>query len=692
MYLSHMLRFLLILSLCILFTAASAVNLDSLWGVWNDKDQTPKNRLNAIHLISWNGYVFSKPDSAYILAQYHYDLAIEEGDIKNMALALNTQATSSGIRNDLNKALELLKRSLQLSMDIDDEKSIAQTYSNLGILYKNQGNYLKAIEYYNNALKTYEKLGHNQGIGSNLNNIGVIYKHLGMVPEALENYTKSLQFHESEKDYEGMAGALVNIGHINKLIGEDSISFEYYIRCIEISKEHQLIPQLATATRAIGNIYELNGELKKAMEYYDRSLIIATDISDQRTMANCMNNIGNIYQNQDNLSEAMKLHLNALKIGQENGVLVIIKESSFNLQSLYQHIGQYENAYKMLKLYITMKDSLVNDKITKEILKQDFKYKYEKEKAIEEARHQDQLALAAEREKQQKFITYGIGAGLIFVLIFAILIFNRFKVTKKQKDIIQYKNKQITESINYAKRIQQASLTSENNLDDMLDEYFIFYQPRDIVSGDFYWAYKLNEDQCLVAVCDCTGHGVPGGFMSMISTSLLNEIVIEKGITKVDIILRELRSQIIIALKQEEEDAEALDGLDMTLLSINKKNMSVDFAGAGHTLYQARGKEIIEHKGDGFPVGYFFGREKPFTRKVVSLEKGDAIYMTSDGFTEQFGGKENKLYGFTRFKNLILNSKDLSMEKQKEIFSRSYSNWKGAQKQIDDVCLMGIKV
>jgi len=212
------------------------------------------------------------------------------------------------------------------------------------------------------------------------------------------------------------------------------------------------------------------------------------------------------------------------------------------------------------------------------------------------------------------------------------------------------------------------------------------------VSGDFYWAYGIDKDQVIVAVCDCTGHGVPGAFMSMISTSLLNEIVIENCVTQVDLVLSNLRSRIIKMLKQDKDKAEALDGLDMTLLLLDKKKKTVQFAGAGHTLYFTRDAKVLETKGDPYPVGYFFGRHKPYSSKEIVLQKGDMLYMTSDGFAEQFGGKDDKMFGYAKFKKLISGCKDQPMEQQKETFYRAFKNWKGSQRQIDDICVMGIRV
>ena len=283
-------------------------------------------------------------------------------------------------------------------------------------------------------------------------------------------------------------------------------------------------------------------------------------------MATSLFNIADISFDQGNYKQALDLGNKSLALAQEVGAVTSIRDASELLYEVYKKTGQPAKALEMHKLTIQMRDSIINEENTRAIVQQEYKYKYEKEQAVADAKHKEEMNLSAEREKRQQLISYGTGWGLFLVLVFVFLIYNRFKKTQRQKQVIQQKNKHITESISYARRIQEASLTSVEYLGKVLEEYFILYQPKDIVSGDFYWVHKIDKNQFMVAVCDCTGHGIPGAFMSMISTSLLNEIIIENNVKQVDKVLENLRSHIIKALKQDKEKAEAMDGLDMTLL------------------------------------------------------------------------------------------------------------------------------
>ncbi len=301
------------------------------------------------------------------------------------------------------------------------------------------------------------------------------------------------------------------------------------------------------------------------------------------------------------------------------------------------------------------------------------------------------MALSAQRQKRQQLISYAIAIGLIMVLIFAFFIYNRFQLTKKQKKVIEQKNIHITESIQYAKRIQDASLTSLKTIDKYLDDYFIYFKPKDIVSGDFYWVHELANGKIMIALADCTGHGVPGGFMSMMSTSLLNEIIIDKGITQVNKVLETMRTQLIQALHQHEDNVETRDGLDIALISVDMKQRKVDFAAAGHKIYITGKRRCEEIKGDYFSVGYSFGKEKPFTIKHLELVEGDTIHLTSDGYVDQFGGDNRKKFGRPAFMQLMDSIKTAPMNEQKTILETTMAEWKGDTEQVDDILVMGVR-
>ena len=259
-----------------------------------------------------------------------------------------------------------------------------------------------------------------------------------------------------------------------------------------------------------------------------------------------------------------------------------------------------------------------------------------------------------------------------------------------QRDKIKDIYKNTADSINYASRIQTAMLPSTPELDALLTNYFVLYKPRDVVSGDFYWAKKVSG-HVIVAVGDCTGHGVPGAFVSMLGISFLNEIVERNHITKTSEVLDELRTQVKRSLNQTNWFVEQKDGMDMAICAIETEKMRLQFAGANNSVYIVRNRRIIQLKGDRQPIGVHL-REKPFINYEFSLKKGDLIYLLTDGYLDQLDNSNEVKFMIHRFKDLVIRTQDVPMREQKQIFEDEFNRWKGNNSQIDDVLLMGIRV
>ncbi len=280
----------------------------------------------------------------------------------------------------------------------------------------------------------------------------------------------------------------------------------------------------------------------------------------------------------------------------------------------------------------------------------------------------------------------------------------------QQKDELAEKNRDITDSINYAQRIQTAILPDNTLLDQALGEYLVLFRPKDVVSGDFFWCHRIN-DKVIFAVADCTGHGVPGAFMSMIGISLFNEIVLGKGITDANAILDELRRKLSATLQQNTEHPSNRDGMDVALCVWNKNDNVLQFAGANNRLYlvskdiavngsvqeservKLSNNHLLEILPDKQPIGYQEDKmDNPFTKSIIQLNKGDTIFISSDGFTDQFGGDKNKKFTSKKFKALLASLTDKSVEEQKATLEQVLENWKKSEIQTDDICVVGVKI
>jgi serine phosphatase RsbU (regulator of sigma subunit) len=259
-----------------------------------------------------------------------------------------------------------------------------------------------------------------------------------------------------------------------------------------------------------------------------------------------------------------------------------------------------------------------------------------------------------------------------------------------QKDEIERQKKELTESIKYASYIQNALLTSQLELKKLLPEHFVIFIPRDIVSGDFYWITKRKSD-LIVAVADCTGHGVPGAFMSILGITLLSEIVNRASYNSAGSILNQLRESVMRALNQRGTDEEQKDGIDMALCLINTETNMLEFAGAFNPIYVVKKNRLIEMHGDNMPIGIAALEENSFTTHKYNLEEDDVVYLFSDGFADQFGGPEGKKFKYQPFRNLLLNISNLPMHIQKNELFKKFNEWKGNLPQLDDVLMFGFR-
>jgi serine phosphatase RsbU (regulator of sigma subunit) len=259
-----------------------------------------------------------------------------------------------------------------------------------------------------------------------------------------------------------------------------------------------------------------------------------------------------------------------------------------------------------------------------------------------------------------------------------------------QRDEIDRQRKELTESIKYASYIQNALLPSHKDVKKFLPEHFVIFIPRDIVSGDFYWITK-RKSEIILAVADCTGHGVPGAFMSILGITLLSEIVNRASYTSAGSILNQLRESVMRALNQRGTEEEQKDGIDMALCVVNIETNILQYAGAFNPVYIIKKNRLIEVQGDKMPIGIAALEENSFTNHRFDLDEGDLVYLFSDGFVDQFGGREGKKFKYQPFRNLLLSISNLPMHVQKNELFKTFNHWKGNLAQLDDVLMFGFR-
>ncbi|OFY90169.1 MAG: hypothetical protein A3K10_15125 [Bacteroidetes bacterium RIFCSPLOWO2_12_FULL_31_6] len=624
--------------------------------------------------------------------------------LSKLSDALNNVGYIYKTKGDIDLALKYYHESLKIHEEIKDKSGIATSLNNIGFVYRSQGNIYLAIEYYQRSLKIQEELGDHEGIASLYNNIGIIYYDQMDYDNALKCYQKSLK-HDKETNYErGIANTYNNIGLIYYKKGALNEALKYYTWSLEIKQKIGDKIGIALSYNHIGELFEAQDSLYSAREYYLKALNILEKQGDKRWISFVLKDLSDLLLKIGELKLAEEYALKSYKIAKELGFPSNISNSAQTLSKINKLKGNYKDALELFELHSMMKDSILNNDLIKNTKNQQLKYEFEKTQAIKDAEHKKDLEIVAEKGQKQKMISYGITIVLLIVVSMLGVIFNRLKITKKQKLVIEEqkqvveiaktqleeKNKEVMDSINYAKRIQDALLKSEEHESKHLPPHFILYKPKDIVSGDFYWA--LEKDHHLyLAAADCTGHGVPGALLTMLGNSFLNEInAIDILLTPAEV-LNLLRQKIIIELNQKGNDGESNDGMDISLIRLNLLTNELQWAGANNPLYIIRENQLEEYKPDKQPIGYNY-KMTDFTNHTFNIQKGDYVCIFTDGFADQFGGPKGKKYKYNTFKEKLLNIYQTPMNEQKQLLSKEFEMWKGNLQQVDDICIIGLRI
>jgi serine phosphatase RsbU (regulator of sigma subunit) len=415
-------------------------------------------------------------------------------------------------------------------------------------------------------------------------------------------------------------------------------------------------------------------------------------------MALCFNSLGSLFSDQKNYEKAAEYAKQSLKLAEEIGSPDDERNAYGSLSECYYKTGKYREAYDNMRKYYEKSDSLRNQSKVKEITQLEMQYEFDKKQKETEFETQKKEIAQREEMKSQKLIRnfFFIAFALTLVLLFFIYKEYRAKrraniLLEKQKAEIEEKNREITSSIRYAKRIQEATLPVERVFRQFLHDSFVFYKPKDIVSGDFYWVDNVNG-QILFAVADCTGHGVPGAFISIIGYNGLNRAVHEFHLSSPDAILNKLNEIVNDTLRQTFEESIIRDGMDIAVCRFIPGKMLLEYSGANNPLYHIRNGNISIIRSDRQPIGHFMDySHKPFTLKEINVQRGDMVYLFSDGYPDQLGGPDGKKLKYQNFQKLLLSVSELTPEQQHSSLENYFMNWSEHYPQLDDVCLVGVR-
>ena len=688
----------------------------------------PYFQAKAYNVMGYAWIVGGEPDSAVHYTKESFKIRSEIGDTNGMAGSQNNLGLIyKYIRKD-SLALEHYQTSLDLYKITRDTTSLINTRVNMANIYTVRGNYAMALDLYNNSLKLATSSGIKTAMAMIYGNIAAIYGDNNREDEAIMNYRRSSQLLRElgdERSYNVVLNNLATSFHALEAL--DSAIF-YYEKSLALSRELGVERQEARVLANYGRLLLQLGDLEPAEKMLLKSLEIKKALKDPTDLPTSYHELADLYLAKNQNKRAFKYAYKGFEAAKFKGSPKDIGLLAEWLYKYHKSAGNYQQALNFYEISEEVSDSLYNIQNKEAVIQQEFRHEYE-QKALEDSlknaqeKVMSEMTIAKQKaeikaKRSQQYLLFG-GIGMIG--IFAAFIFNRFRISQRQKTIIEsqkqevenahailsVKNEEIMDSIQYAKRIQGAILPPDKVVDQYLKEAFILYKPKDVVAGDFYWLTH-QADTIFFAAADCTGHGVPGAMVSVVCNNALNRSVKEFGIQEPGKILDQTKELVVSEF--ERSDEEVNDGMDIALCSIKEKELS--FAGANNPLWivpagefdseqlpksakvyspKESDRQLIEIRADKQPIGQF-ENDKPFTTHQIKLNQGDTIYLFSDGYVDQFGGEKGKKFKSLNFRRLLLSLQELDMQAQKEQIDRVFEEWRGTEEQIDDVCVIGVRI
>ncbi len=671
-------EFVALFTLIFSVSAKAQVNVDSLRATLADKDISDSLRVESYRSLSW-----------------YY------------------------LRKSVDSSLYYSNEGLKLSIRMGFHEGTATLYNQRGLALRSRGEYDKALPCFLHAAEINLRLGESQDLdlAGNYGNIGGIYQNKGELAKnkvfsekAIEYYSMAREIFAKHDDKMGLAGCHVEMGIIHYDYFDYEKSIEEYNEALAICEELGFTPGIAMIKNNLANIYNELGDSVKSLELNFEVLKFHETNGDSSGLTTVLANIAGIYNKMTLWNKAIDFGERSYAIAVRLGSKEDIKNSAKMLSTSYSNLGNHSKGFEYLMTSVKYKDSLLTEATSAQMEEQEGKFQNEKKTLeIENLTQRSKLRDIESRQKEETYalqekITWSVVGGGVLSLILLIVAVRGYLQKRKanlliaqqkldvemQKEIVEAKNEEILDSINYAKRIQTAILPPIKQLKQLLPQSFVFYKPKDIVAGDFYWLEKKGE-YTLLAAADCTGHGVPGALVSVICHNGLNRSVREHNLVSPSEILDKTRE--IIISEFEKSDDEVKDGMDISLMALGRNELR--WAGANNPLWMIRSEngvpQLIEVKPDKQPIGKY-AEAKPFTEHRMEVRSGDLIYIFTDGYQDQFGGEKGKKFKAKTFKDYLLSISASPMDEQLNLVRNAFEKWRGDLEQVDDICVIGLRI
>ncbi len=681
------------------------------------------------------------------------------GNKENIANAYNNIGVIYKLSGDYKSAITYYKKARKLYEELGNKEGIADQYNNIGLLYYDKGKLNEAVENFIKSAEMYGKIGRTKSFLNAKTNLARCYILQQEYDKAKSSLMTAIKIGLRTGQKKELSMAYMELGKLYARLKDYEKAITYYIKSLNIKKSLDFKDGIANTYRVIGELYLDKREPLKALSFLVKAKQIFETLGNKKGLADTYENIAQAYfdaydktGNNKFFARAEENALKSFQISKEEEFLNNQMEIAKILKKINTIKGNYPEALKYADIYEQLRDTVYAADKQKAMMELQAKYEAsEKEQKIK--LQNEQLArMKAENERKQiqlyheKSLRIFLISGGIILFVFLLLTFKAYKDKSKlntllasQKEVIEQKNGELNQlveevsaqrdemqkqkelmesihnelkkSITYAEGLQLSLLPPIGNLKNYFDDFFMLYMPRDIVSGDFYWWTKV-ENKIIFSVADCTGHGVPGAFMSILGMTLLREVVEIRRTLNPAAILESMKSEIITALNKN-RDYMQKDGIDMSVIVYDMDGGTLEFAGAYNGIYlihnkmpeiisgdknrvvkfnkEVRGLQLYELKADKIPVGIHF-REDKFSSVKFKAEKGMTLYLYTDGYADQFGGLKGKKFKSTKLKSLLLETAGMSMSDQERILSHTFISWKKEYFQVDDVTIGGLRI
>ncbi len=623
-----------------------------------------------------------------------------------------------GAKYQSDSSIKQYERIIELTKKQPDFSIVAYTYSSYSeLLFARDNDLAKRLKLRLKSATIFRAIGDSLNYYYQYQAVSIILANLGRTKDALNYSREAFVYAQNKKVWRMLVSSAVSISDYY-CMSQKADSAIYILEYAKKNLPNSISPNdLGTLYQNLGNAYFNLGDETTKPEYYIKSIenskkaieIYIHLEHEEDSKAYLYGLIGASNMKLGDYKAAEKNYIDAISYFELNKALVDLEPIYFELVQLYIKTGDKYNATTYLKKHDSISKVIFNNNNIESVSEMETKYQTEK-KETENKLLQAQNDLSGKAIKQQKLISYFIISGLLIVSCLAFFIFRGLKkqrhanhiiseqklIVEHQKELVEEKHKEITDSINYAERIQRSFLASKELLQENLKDYFVFFQPKDVVSGDFYWASSAsatngNKDLFYLTTADSTGHGVPGAIMSLLNITSLESAINDGHIAPADI-LNSTRKTIIERLKKDGSAEGGKDGMDCSLICFDFANNVFTYSAANNPVWVVRQNQLIELAPDKMPVGKHDKDQLSFTQHEFQLQKGDTVYALTDGLADQFGGPNGKKYKYKQLKELLTSIAILPTEIQKEKLKESFVNWKGNLEQVDDILIIGIKL